>query len=267
MRHPQFIIATYPRTGSTLLCDCLGQHPKIREAMEIFHERHTSEDFREQWRKEKFLELYGMAQENMSRLGSNGQEVLDFDRFDFLPFVRSLVEHFNGFKLIYHQVPVNANLWSYFLEEVKPKVVFMQRGFLEACVSLFLSIRTGVWQRYHPHDPIPEPAISISVTDLQEFYRIFYQPELEYREKFSSLESMTVDYNELQQDYQGTMKVVQEFLELSPIEVHLRIYKKTTKPVQDLISNYDELMNLLDGESAEKYVEKLMASSRNVKFI
>lgn len=256
MKTPQFVIMTYPRTGSTLVCGSLARHPQVTEGMEIFNENHTHQHNRhEAWRIQKFKELYGSTQEDMKMMGPYGQPVLDSYRFDFVPFFREVTKEFNGFKLCYHQLRADSEVWDFYINEVPVKIIYMQRDFLEACVSFQLAVRTGVWQRFNPDDDVQERSIYISPDDLQRFYRRFCSFEPAYQRRLESLDSIVVNYQELVDDWSGTMRRVQEFIGLEPRDLPQCIYKKATKSTPELIRNYDELMKKLGGLSPLEYAK------------
>jgi LPS sulfotransferase NodH len=256
VKKPQFIVMSYPRTGSTLVCDSLGKHPDLSEAMEVFHESRYRHHLHQEWRETTFLELFNKNPEEISVFGATGNPILDYYNLDFTKFAKALVNKVNGFKLLYHQVPVDAPFWDFFLNEVPLKIIYMKRDFFDACVSFYLSKQTGVWQRFSPNDDIPEPSITLTTGNMQEFYRVFYQVERDYCSKFSGVDSIVVDYEELSRDFSGTMLRVQDFLGVSPMELPQDIYKKATKPTRELVSNYDSLMETFRGLSPLSYISK-----------
>jgi hypothetical protein len=52
----KFIILCYPRTGSTLLIRALGDHPEIRQGMEIFNPILEGNAYYVDWRKQVLLD-------------------------------------------------------------------------------------------------------------------------------------------------------------------------------------------------------------------
>jgi hypothetical protein len=72
----KFIILCYPRTGSTLLITALGEHPDIRQGMEIFNPILEGNAYYVDWRKQVLLELYGKQDNYTDAIG-----YLDADRF------------------------------------------------------------------------------------------------------------------------------------------------------------------------------------------
>jgi len=266
MKMPQFIVMSYPRTGTTLLCDSLGRHPDINEAMEVFHYNYIH-NLHENWRENEFKRLYDKSSKEMKATGREGQPVLDYRRLDFVPFFKSVVDKFNGFKLLYHQAPADAPFWDFFHQEVPSKIIYLQRDFLEACVSKKIAYKTGVWQKYSPEEHPPEPSVNVSIYDLHEFYNMFYNVESSYRKRFSKFESITVHYNDLCENWNGTMRVVQEFLGIDPIDLPQHIFKKATKPTKELIANYECLMKDLGSLSALDYVTQKQQNLKRLRMV
>jgi hypothetical protein len=65
----KFIILCYPRTGSTLLITALGDHPDIRQGMEIFNPILEGNAYYVDWRKQVLLELYGKQDSYTDAIG------------------------------------------------------------------------------------------------------------------------------------------------------------------------------------------------------
>lgn len=251
----KFIIMTYPRTGSTLLCSSLGAHPEIETTLgtEMFHEEIDENTEPGKWRKEQFAELYGCHQSEMTAVSAFGEKRLDTRKFDLLPFMRRVVERYDGFKLMYHQLDTDSNIWSFLLDEVQPKIIYMKRDLLDASLSLLLALKTGVWQAYQPEDGMFDEPMLPKRWGVEWFYSRFCVREQFYKRILKGLGSIEVDYDVLVNSWDETIFFVERFLGISEMSLPQYTFKRTLRSAKELLINYRTIQQKLRGQKILDY--------------
>src|SRR5262245_54207185 len=126
----KFIILCHPRTGSTLLIEALGNHPAIRQGMEIFNPILEGRATYVDWRKATLPELYGRRDSYTNAIG-----YLDGQRFDLSLLAQRFFRDFDGTKIMYDQLPLRSPVWPYLQSLDDLRVIILQRNYVESALS------------------------------------------------------------------------------------------------------------------------------------
>lgn len=258
MKNPQFIIMSYPRTGSTLLCSALNQHPDIEVGMEIFHAclANCGDNELLAWRDAIFHKLYDKNESDLLLVDDYDVYTLDESKCRNLDdFAKVVVNKYNGFKFQYFQLDIVSPVWDFYEKEVPDlKVIFLGRGLLECTLSLRLAQVSGIWQKLTPDEVITDVPQCIGLRTLKKFYRTFCLQEDLYKARF--VNSITVSYDELIEDWESVTGRIQKFLGLDVISLPKNILKRTSGSLEELIQDYDKIVEDLRGLSPDEYVRR-----------
>lgn len=125
-----FVILSSGRSGSTLLCHALNEHPDVTMYHEVFH-----------W------DANGRARIG-DRVWDASEDPIEFcEKVIWGPDApRGAV----GFKIFYHQCRDNqqqAAIWRYLRDATHiPKIILERENLFDLCVSHFRAEKTGLWQ-------------------------------------------------------------------------------------------------------------------------
>jgi LPS sulfotransferase NodH len=258
VKKPQFIIMSYPRTGSTLLCSSLNQHPDLQVGMELFHGclANCGDDQLLVWREDAFQKLYSQGENDLLHIDVLNRYTLDESRCGGLgDFARLIVEQHNGFKFQYYQLNVASPVWDFYEQEAPElKVIFLERDLLECTLSLRLAQTTGMWQKFNEHEVIADVPQHIDLGHLRKFYRSFCVQEDLYKARF--VNSIAVSYDELIGSWESVTERIQKFLGLDVVSLPQHVFKRTSGSLQELVCNYDRIVEGLGGLSPYEYARK-----------
>lgn len=257
MKKPQFIIMSYPRTGSTLLCSSLDQHPDIKVGMELFHGclAHCGNDQLLDWREDTFQKLYAQGENDLLHIDALNRYTLDESKCGGLgDFARLIVKQYNGFKFQYYQLHITSPVWDFY-EKGAPdlKVIFLERDLLECTLSLRLAQNTGTWQKFNKHEVITDVPQDITLSELRRFYRTFCTQEDCYKNRWEN--SITVNYDELIGNWESVTERIQRFIGLDVVSLPQYIFKRTSGSLRELILNYDYVVAELGELSPYEYAK------------
>jgi len=230
---PKYIIMCWPRSGSSLLDESLGEHPNLKRGGELFNRTIGGKEYHVKWREGVFRELFNAEQKDMRR----NSEWL-YDEYDFVAYAKRVFQHFNGFKFIYDQLRIESDVMQYFHSLSDLKIIFLKRNLLDSVASFHQAGKKQVWFR-KGGDPVDYPPLELTRGDVQWFIDT-YDKESQCRELFLEHQTITVHYNELAHYWNDTMAHVLEFLgvEVMPLkQAALKISRVPSK-----ITNYEQLV-------------------------
>jgi hypothetical protein len=134
MQH--FAVMAMPRSGSTRLCNILGQHPAIACHQEIFHPDEVQAFFT----RDRPLEI-------MDRARRDADPKAFLDRFIDLAETWFKGRAHHGFKVVFNNRQTRAATQVVGTDPRFNKIVLRRDNLLACYTSLRLAIETGVWQR------------------------------------------------------------------------------------------------------------------------
>ena len=223
----RFVILTHGRSGSTMFCDALSQHPLVHAYHEAFHPA---------TRPQVNGRSYG-AEEEGDRF-MNDQIFREPNEFG-----KAIV----GFKLFFfhnRDNPQQLRLWSHLQERRDLPILFLERrNPFDAYVSKMRAQQAQQWQATHDQ-PVPKrhnERISLSFPLCVKYMANQLAGMECLRRQFSHHRSLPVTYEELAADTQGTLSRCFDFLGVDPVQVQARHVKMTTVAHADGVENYAEL--------------------------
>jgi LPS sulfotransferase NodH len=232
----KFIILCYPRTGSTLLIAALGEHPDIRQGMEIFNPILEGNAYYVDWRKQVLLELYGKQDNYTDAIG-----YLDADRFDLSLLAKRFFEDFNGTKIMYDQISSRSKAWLYIKSLEDLRVIILERNFVEAAVSFRIAMQTNIWHIENRSRNPPCPRMEYPAEFFGWFYNHFCSAANEFAAAFDDSRIIRVNYSDLVTSWPTTMRLIQSHLGIEPLELPIVYEKRRRERIKDLIANYHKV--------------------------
>ena len=241
-----FVIVGTPRTGTTLLLNGLQQHLEITAYSELMHPNDRARAIEHPIQRHDLSMYY------------SGQG-------DAIKFLKKQVYERSaesakavGFKLHadFKQCRGTTDLLSRLKSEVTElRVIHIVRpNYLDALVSWEVALRTDIWSRPIGSGPSErkisvriEPAAATAAFDRQE-----KADELLFK-TFNGPLYRRVLYPDLAGNFANEMSVLYEFLTVSPCIASPQIEKQTTRPLREIVENYDELAVAFSGTSFARF--------------
>jgi LPS sulfotransferase NodH len=229
----KFIILCHPRTGSTLLIRALGDHPDIRQGMEIFNPILEGNARYVDWRKEAFTELYGKQDSYTDKIG-----YLDADRFDLSLLAERFFRDFNGTKIMYDQISTRSKAWLYIQSLEDLRVIILERNLVESAVSFRIAMQTDIWHIENGSSNPPCPRMEYPLEFFGWFYDHFCAGAGEFAATFDESRIIRVNYRDLVTSWPATMQLIQSHLGIEPLEIPKAYEKRRRERIEDLVVNY-----------------------------
>ena len=241
----KFVLVCPGRVGSSVIIRALAQHPDLAVTSEVLNPLLVrAGDFVlnpkldptnkvsevEEWVTELYHE-------------QDLDKIMQFH--DITKLIDKIFTCYNGFKLLYYQIPKNHVGWNYFLNIPNIKIIHLTRSnLLERLLSCEKAEKSCVWQRdSQMHDvKLPEEDESIYL-DCKIVENIFieYKKNIEYFTKlFSNSDCLSIEYKEIF-DWTSLMEKLQGFLGVQMSTLPQVFSKLLVKTPSQLISNYQEL--------------------------
>ena len=213
MKPKKCALVSTPRSGTHYLRMSLDNHPKMRWTGEFFRKN-----------TKPVLKSY----ERIKSYIYNGLCSTIIDQYDYVGFVWHLT--------------LESDLD---ISKVDEFILLKRRNILEHLCSLLIATKTGRWR-----DAKSKEKIELNMAQLN----FFIDRQNKAYKDFENLGARykTVFYEDLCENFSQTIKSVQDYLGLEYFDVFpARLKKQETRPVGDIISNYEEVkwtlkdMNLL----------------------
>lgn len=222
MHYQPFLIAGLPRSGTTLLHTYLNSHPNLHSQGEV--------DIRDLQQVAKIFIPYG------KHIQAAGPKVL-------LP--SSPQE--NDYQLIRHLLSASP----------QTKIIFIQReNLLRWYTSLQIAYQTQQWSQSGNGAKLADRQVFIDPAIILDRLQEAEKSIAKYRELFKEVPCMEITYEHLVQLPQQLLPNIQHFLGLKPAPLFSLLQKQNPEPLSSLISNYDEIVDILINTT---YVEQLNA--------
>lgn len=224
----KFVVFSYPRTGSSLLCDSLNNHHDLIVADEILNVEKVIK-----WKTLKFKEIYGS--ESLERDGAHY-----LPKYDLSLLIDHVYEEFNGFKVIYDQVELDWNFCKKLRETVGLKFIFLTRNLLDSAASYLLAKSTNKWQ-VKPGETYTDQSLTIDSHWLNWYFSYYSKCHNDFLSYYCHSPHLIIDYKSITKNWTFTIKKVQQFLGVSLMNLPMVYGKRTlVEPIQ-LITNYNSL--------------------------
>ena len=217
MKPKKCAIVSTPRAGTHYLRMSLNNHPKIKLASEFFR---PDDKYRTSPKYKEHFQIKDYVYNN----------TID-------PSIAKL--HYVGF--VWH-LTLSSDLS---LSKIDKFILLKRRDILGQLTSLMIATRTNCWR-----DKKSTHQIELNIAQLEWF--IDREKKAHAAFESSGVEYKTVFYEDLRDDFDGTVKSIQDYLELEHFRIRpASLKKQETRPIKDIISNYEEVkwtlkdMNLL----------------------
>ena len=222
---PKFIIVGSQRTGTTLINESLSFHSELNVTFEALHE--DPQKGNTAWR-----ENYNFKNDK--------------------DYIRHLFENYNGFKVLYHQLPTSHSLWKH----IDCQVVHVTRSNLaEIVVSRELCLRSNIWQnRTNKSFSKGNEPVFISPKSLEEKMNELEVKKLQFKKFLTQFDTKTVKYEEIIDNWDVFIESICKFLKIKNEKLP-QTTKKRTKPLTKVLSNFDEHKSYFKGTSFEKFFQ------------
>lgn len=237
-----YIIFCYPRTGSTLLCKTLNQHPQTRCGKEAF-----SVD-KEAWRVPYFQSMFGKTEDEMILIRTNHgitEKLLNTLDYDFSPFLTELFGIYEGFKLISSHIDPASKLWDDILGR-DIRFIFLERDIIDSACSFKFAKESKVWHVERGGPAVRDEEGYLSVADFRWFCNQFVDVYLERKEKIieAGKKHLTVKYEKLTSNWDQNLERIFNFLEVDPLKMAMPLEKRTLLAHELNVANYRQLMQI-----------------------
>jgi len=212
----KFVILCQPRTGSCLLQATLGRHPQILKHGEILNHRYQGD-----------LPDEGY-QRLVTALNRNSHAAIGCKLHAFQPD-----RNWDGWR---QWEPA----WDALADDVSIKIVHLQR--LDAIGQLASWKIADILKNWGSQsDATDRPTVQISPYELRwfrEWNRVLFEWRLS---RLSQHEILPITYESLCEDWDTTIRRVQEFVGVEPFLLQQALRKNETRPLTEVVKNYNEL--------------------------
>ncbi len=275
----QFIILCMARTGSRMLVQALNSHPDIRCFDEIFNPRLPYVAY-------GVWEYYKRRVEDMALRSENPARFLDERIFCEHPEGTQAV----GFKAAYGHVSEFPGVVEHLRDNRELHVIHLKRrNLLRLLTSIKIAEMTGVWfegdskamlrkrltarnvlqaarhprraaarlyQLWRGPDRPDRAPTKISVDEFKTFIDETHSRVSHFDSLFHTHPLITVHYEDLADRRQQVFDQVQKFLGVKTRPFTTTLRRQNPEPLNDLISNYDELYEAFRGGLYETFFEQ-----------
>lgn len=222
----KFIIVGSFRSGTTLLNESLASHPALSVTFEAFHENSLAGNVL--WRDSAPVPF------------SKGR--------DFLDYVLSV---YDGFKVLYHQLPPPNPLWDYIFKKNIKIIHVVRENLAEIVVSFMLCHKSGVWQNRDGCEPFEE-TIVIDPVIMEEKIASIEKSCNEFSCLFPLV--YTVYYENMIKSWEETIRSTCDFLEIDYFPLP-QITKKRTNKLKAVLANFKDHQAYFKATPYAKYFE------------
>lgn len=226
----KFIIVGCYRSGTTLLNEALFHHPNLTVTFEAFHENAIEGNVK--WRKQPFGEIR--------------------------EFIENTFKQYDGFKILYHQLPVDNEAWKHLLNPEIKVIHVIRKNIAETASSFMLCRKNGLWQNRGEFSDVETKITSEEMLDIEPKVLEQKIKLIETKiEQFKRLlnDALIVDYGELVADWDNVIKSVCEFINVPCINLP-KTTKKRTKPLKYVLKNYPSHLDYFKGTPYQGFFQK-----------
>lgn len=258
----KFVLVCNGRSGSSVITKALGQHPNLNVAGEPFNPE-INKDISEARKSESYNdnvdhintvpEVYHWLKELYNEQDIN--KILRKE--DVTKFTDKLYSVYNGFKILYYQIPRHHVIWEHIVKIPNIKIIHLVRNnFLNLALSSRMAEDSCVWQRFG-NETIYDKAVELDPLLLKGFFEEL-QDKVEYFSNFlqgrMGGQYMEIEYSEIF-NWKKLMYKMQNFIGVEPILLSKVFKKRIIKKPIELISNYKEISNYFKKTKWEKFFQ------------
>lgn len=241
MSATRFIVTGFPRTGSTLLCSCLGQNPKVRLHYELFHER-----------VEERASVNGIKWDGQV-------DPLDVLELAFGDATKQEDFGASGFKLFFGHARRGAEsvIWRRIASDPQVKLIFLRRPWLEILASLECARRSGVWAVPASASAPDVPPFKLDFGWAKDTLDAFWRDQVRVKGLLRQHEWLQINYAHIATCLQPTLRKVENFLNVSTNPDAIpRFVQQRCRVLEEQVLN---LKPIRDGLATEPYFDELFS--------
>jgi LPS sulfotransferase NodH len=218
-----FIILFDHRCGSTVIREALDSHSSLKVLDEIFC--WTCDDMN------NIREYYAQNLQIEKKIDIN---------FDITPIIEKIFQDYNGFKILRDQIHKNNPAWKYLRNNSK-QIFLYRKNKVKQFISFTRCYRSKIWHVRHNESKQPEDKIYVDIEEMALFIENSYKQEKFFKNFFKDF--ISISYEDIQNDIHDVLYKIQNFLEIQPENLKINLQKINTKPLSEVVSNYNELKN------------------------
>jgi LPS sulfotransferase NodH len=242
--YTRFIILGRSRVGSNLLRSLLNAHSQIEAYGELFRSRESLD----------FDHLHSLQAADVLPLFQ--QQPVEFIQTKIFRSYPARLKAI-GFKMFYYHATEGSwePVWPWLEAQTELRVLHIKRrNILKTHLSREKAQVTNSWvnQTGQAEKPV---SIPLDYEALKADFEQTRAYEDEFDGRFAHHPLHELIYEELAADYAGAMGPVQAFLGVEPEPVAPSIYKQSSQPLSEAITNYDELKARFRGTEWELFFE------------
>lgn len=223
----KFVIISHGRTGSTVLCHALNENPQVLCGYELF----------------------GSAPQ-----ASPGAQVDLYESGDGYSYLNDFYNRFPektvGFKMFtFHgrRTTEERGSWRFFIENPSIKCVFLgRRNLINSYFSEKLAASTGNWAERRA-ESLSDEKIWVDPLEARNYAYAIFAEMCWAKTFFCKHDSFSLDYEDLQEDFVGSVNRVEDFLGVNRHSTSLAFEASLGFRAEQIVGNYDEVIECLDG--------------------
>ncbi|MFC2042983.1 sulfotransferase [Chloroflexota bacterium] len=223
----RFIVLSRSRTGSSMLITFLNSHPNIHAVWGIFQTLN----------------------------GRNYKDVLA-KTFGKEPYYIKA----KGFKIFYYhpEDDKSNDIWEKFMDMDNLRVIHLKRrNILCTLISRKIAGIQDVWLVSSPDRIISKnKAVTFTVKELEEGFEQTRKWEKYGDEMFKNHPLVSVYYEDLENDPEGTFGKITDFLDVRYVRPKTNLSKLNPERLRDLVINYNELKTAFSGTEWQPFFEE-----------
>lgn len=235
----KFVIFSSPRSGSTLLCNMLNQHPQILCYHEIFHPKKI---------------FYGQNISNNIGVSTVQERDRNTEKFLARIWANSFNNRAIGFKIFPNQ---NSTAASLILKDRKVrKILLVRRNQIKSFVSYLIALKTNKWcatnKNISQDKERQKVLVKVNVESLYNWIQANdkYYESIRQKLRVSRQSFLEINYEDLVGVENELVKLnMSEFIGV-PGQLHMlrtTLKKQNSDDLTNLISNFNELEKKLRG--------------------
>jgi LPS sulfotransferase NodH len=248
------VIVGIARTGSTMLISQLNNHSQALAFGEIFRSQDSIG-----WDVTPFRSYQN--RQVLALFTSDSIGFLEKHVFRRWPKNHKAV----GFKLFYYHARTSSqrSVWNYLVNRPEIRILHIKRrNVLGQYVSLQLAHMTNIWSTNRPVRQDPQ-SIKLDLSDCRNHFIWVRSLEEECDALFENRKVKNVYYEDLVSDPERELRDVQKFLGLRHETLVAQTVQQQTKPLSQVIVNYEELRVAFTGTQWENFFDEPTPATRS----
>ena len=233
----RFLVVAHERSASTLAIRSLGEHPWVSASYEVFNNSPVHRELLRLWGKRQW---------------SDHEDPVAFTkRYLFRAPAKANIRA-QGFKIFYQHCRATEkqrSLWNYLEAETEIKIILMYRENLaKAFISFQRAMVANEWN-VSVSSLTPEGYNTPIKIDVEACLSYIERKQRHFRKLkhiFADHRQIEISYEAMTGDYDGSIARLWDFLDVPPILLDQPIRKLSHRPLQEVVTNYDELKSALN---------------------